>query len=114
MFKITVVNKRTHKPTANDVYIGRPSVLGNPFTHIADKRTLAQYVVGSREQAVQMYREYFLKQIKENKAFRTAFVDLIGKCQYHDVNLVCWCAPQSCHGDILKEQILAWLNPKID
>jgi hypothetical protein len=31
---ITVVNKYKHTPTENDVYIGRGSALGNPFTSI--------------------------------------------------------------------------------
>lgn len=28
-----VVNKRYHIPTQNDVYIGRPSIFGNPYTY---------------------------------------------------------------------------------
>ena len=31
---ITVKNKYTSKPEKNDVYIGRGSPLGNPFTHM--------------------------------------------------------------------------------
>lgn len=49
---IEVKNKRTF--TSGGVYIGRPTILGNPFSHIA-KGTLAKYVVASREQSVESY-----------------------------------------------------------
>ena len=32
-----------------DLYIGRGSKWGNPYTHIKDKNTLAKFVVGTRE-----------------------------------------------------------------
>ena len=41
-----------------DVYIGRPSKWGNPFTHIKDGKTLAKYVVNSRYEAIEAYREW--------------------------------------------------------
>ena len=75
-----------------DVYIGRPSKWGNPFTHIKDKKTRAEFVVSSRQEAVEKYREYILKSdlLKEVH-------ELKGKV------LGCWCSPQACHGDILAE-----------
>lgn len=46
-----------HKHKAHyDVYIGRPSKWGNPFSHKAG--TLAQYRVASREEAIARYREW--------------------------------------------------------
>lgn len=78
----------------NEVYIGRPSKWGNPFTHLKST-TQAKYRVDTREQAIEAYREwitngdgkYLLKDLHELK----------------DKILVCWCKPQSCHGDILIE-----------
>lgn len=78
-----------------DVYIGRPSKWGNPFTHKPQGSTLAQHVVGSREEAVEAYRrwitsgagQYLLKDLHELK----------GK------TLGCWCSPNACHGDVLAE-----------
>lgn len=80
-----------------DVYIGRPSKWGNPFTHIQDGRTLAKYVVSSREEAVKSYQDWIttgegshlLKDLHELK----------------DKTLGCWCHPKLCHGDILKNLI---------
>lgn len=41
-----------------DVYIGRPSKWGNPFTHLSDRKTRAEFIVASREEAIGRYEEY--------------------------------------------------------
>lgn len=80
-----VVNKRTHKPTPNDVYIGRPSKWGNPFVIGRD---------GTREEVVAKYK----KLARNNKKLcEAAKKELRGK------TLVCFCKPLACHGDILEE-----------
>ena len=73
-----------------DVYIGRPSMWGNPFSH--KEGTLAQYKVGSREEAIQAYEKWF-RDSPELVAHAKRV--LKGKV------LGCWCAPQACHGDVL-------------
>ena len=35
-----------------DIYIGRPSEWGNPYTHIKSEATLAKFVVRTREEAI--------------------------------------------------------------
>ena len=85
---MTVLNKRV---SSNGVYIGRPSKWGNPFTHIA-KGTLAQYVVKDRDEAVAKFEEYIRARPDLMEAAKR---ELKGK------DLVCWCAPLSCHGDVL-------------
>jgi hypothetical protein len=74
-----------------DVYIGRPSKWGNPYTHIADKETLAEFIVETREEAIAKYSDY----IKNKPELMNALCELEGKV------LGCWCSPKSCHGDIL-------------
>ena len=84
-----------HKKDKYDVYIGRPSKWGNPFTH--KNGTLAKNVLPTREEAVEAYRnwitkgegQYLLKYLPELK----------------DKTLGCWCHPQSCHGDVLAELV---------
>lgn len=73
-----------------DVYIGRPSPWGNPFSH--KDGTLAQYKVTSRKEAVAEYERWVKAQpvLVEKIKFM-----LKGKV------LGCWCAPKSCHGDVL-------------
>lgn len=74
-----------------DVYIGRPSKWGNPFSHKDD--TLAEFRVKNRKEAIEKYREYILK----NKELMDSLKELEGKV------LGCWCKPQACHGDVLVE-----------
>lgn len=107
MTQIIVVNKRIHKPTRNDFYIGRPSPLGNPFTHIADKKTLAHRIVGSREEAIEAYQEYFKEEIRNSNSTVSHEFDRLERfVQDRDiVYLVCWCAPKGCHGDVLKAEL---------
>ena len=99
---IKVVNKKTHKPTKQDIYIGRPSALGNPFTHMKRGDTLAKYKVDTREEAVSSYAKYLAEKWKIKDPKICEELDHIyDMTLYHDVNLVCWCAPMSCHGDAI-------------
>lgn len=66
-------------------YIGRPSPFGNPFVIGRD---------GSRDEVIAKYRAYIeaRPQLKE-----------LARKQLRGLNLVCWCAPLACHGDVLLE-----------
>lgn len=102
---IRVVNKYKHTPTETDVYIGRGSVLGNPFTGSKDlPKTKAKYQVANREEAVAAYKDYLYQEIaNDNVDFLTAINTI---CELGSgeavVNLICFCAPKACHGDIIK------------
>src|ERR1700735_3441826 len=74
-----------------DIYIGRPSKWGNPFSH--KDGTLAKYKVHTREAAVEAYRKWIT--VGDGKYLLEHLHELKGK------TLGCWCKPQSCHGDIL-------------
>lgn len=88
---VRVVNRR-REPF--DVYIGRPSKWGNPFSHLPD--TLAKFKVATRQEAIARYREWIVSQPELVEAARR---ELAGKV------LGCWCKPQACHGDVLAEII---------
>lgn len=72
-----------------DIYIGRPSKWGNPYSH--KDGTLAEFKTGSRKEAIAKYEEYLLN----NEDLMNSLHELKGK------NLGCWCKPKGCHGDIL-------------
>lgn len=72
-----------------DVYIGRGSIWGNPYTH--KEGTMAKYVVDSREEAIAKFEEYLLA----NENLMSKIGELRGK------TLGCFCKPKACHGDIL-------------
>lgn len=90
MFKHLVRNKRFE---TFDVYVGRPSKFGNPFSHL-DKGTLAQFKVANRDEAVDKFREWFLAQPELVAAAKR---ELKGK------TLGCWCKPARCHAEVLAE-----------
>lgn len=79
-----VLNKRGGLLTpTNAVYIGRPSKWGNPFEIGRD---------GTRDEVIEKYRAYL-------NANPQLCLDAINELRGKD--LVCWCAPKACHGDIL-------------
>ncbi|MGB3388463.1 MAG: DUF4326 domain-containing protein [Pseudaminobacter sp.] len=81
-----VLNARTvgKAPAPGRVYIGRPSKWGNPFVIGRD---------GSREEVIEKYRAWLASQPE--------LLDALDELRGRD--LVCWCAPQGCHGDVLIE-----------
>lgn len=86
-----VVNKRFQE---YDVYIGRGSKWGNPYTHIKGK-TKAKFFVDSREEAIDKYEEW----IKQQPELLNSLSELKGK------RLGCYCRSSRCHGDILVDLI---------
>lgn len=82
-----------------DVYIGRGSEWGNPFTHIKTSSTKAKFVVNTREESIDKFRWYLIDKITSDPSCLERLKLLKGK------RLGCFCKPKSCHGDILKEVI---------
>ena len=99
---IQVVNKYKTEPTDHDIYIGRGSPLGNPYSSMKDKKTLAAYVCDTREESIEMYEKYLRKRIKErNSDICDELRRIHNLSKNHDINLVCFCKPKPCHGDII-------------
>jgi hypothetical protein len=80
----TVVNRKSG--AHYDVFIGRPSVFGNPFR-------IGEH--GNRVQVIEMYEQYARQRLKEDAQFREAVKGLYGK------RLGCYCVPLKCHGTVL-------------
>ena len=105
---IKIVNKHRHNPNENetDIYIGRGSVLGNPYTSISDKQTKAKYITNSREESIEFYEIYLREKIKEkDKVICSELNRLWLLSKTKDLNFVCFCSPKKCHGDIIKKII---------
>lgn len=75
-------NKKHGTAPADAVYIGRPSKWGNPFVIGRD---------GNREQVIAKFEEWILGQPQ----LLAQLHEIKGK------DLVCFCAPEACHGDVL-------------
>lgn len=78
-----VLNRRRDAIPADAVYIGRPGKWGNPFAIGRD---------GDRATVIARYRAWLLSRPDVVDAARR---ELAGR------DLVCWCAPEACHGDVL-------------
>lgn len=85
-----VENKRTYDGPG--IYVGRPTVWGNPFTHISTPNR-AEHIVSSREESIARYREYALRRLESDPRWLDPLMDAEA--------LVCWCAPLDCHADVL-------------
>lgn len=105
---ITVYNRtrEIHDGPYNFPIFRGKSCLSNPYTHIKDKQTKALFVVSDRDEAIDMYSNYFDIMYGSDKEF-TNEVDRIydafknGK----DVYLECYCVPKRCHGDIIADKL---------
>src|SRR3954447_7860568 len=91
-----VLNARGRKPNEvgpNEVYIGptrdgwRKSKWVNPF------RVRHNASQDQRAYVIAIYRRW----VQQQPDFLAALPELRGK------DLVCWCAPEACHGDVLLE-----------
>lgn len=109
---ITVANIRTSKDK-NGVYIGRPmprqrlggSPLANPYKLSRNDRNKE----GARSAALLMYRLWLKDCLAGDTPQRREFDRLVALARAGDLTLLCWCAPQSCHGDVIKQAIEAYL-----
>ena len=91
---ITVASKRNG---ATGEYIGRPSLLGNPFAIGRD---------GTRDEVIAKYREWLWDEYQNDvSGISSELKRLAALAQSGDLTLVCWCAPLPCHGDVIKAAI---------
>ena len=104
---VTIYNKRYDDASPDAVYVGRPTLWGNPFTHIKDKATAADFIVDTLAESIESYTQWLRHQFPklDTKAAQDFFGPLVGK------DLICWCAPHDgaehttrplfCHAQIL-------------
>jgi hypothetical protein len=84
------VYKKGNAPD-NAVYIGRGSAWGNPYVIGKD---------GDRLEVIEKYRVWAYNKFVEDQGYGIDWLEsLRGK------DLVCFCAPLACHGDVLLEMI---------
>lgn len=95
---IRVVNKYAGVPSGgHHEYIGRPSVLGNPYRIGID---------GDRAQVIEKFRAHLDEVLQDpTHPVTRRITELALIARDGDLFLVCFCAPKSCHGDVIKEAI---------
>lgn len=85
-----VYNKHHINAPANAVYIGRGSKWGNPFVIGKD---------GSREDVIAKFKAHISS---SESLMSEAKNELAGK------DLLCFCSPKACHGDVLLDIALSY------
>lgn len=110
MNKIFIVNKRLHSPTKNDFYIGRGSALGCPFTILPLEKTKAVYQCSTKEEAIDKYEGYLNEMIDNgDKEICDRLNEMYLKALDEDINLVCYCSPDRCHGEVIRSLLISKL-----
>lgn len=99
---IRVVSKRAGgvKAKANEtiVYIGRPSVLGNPYPMNSENE---------RNTVIEKYRKWLGGQYNSGTGAVRKELEALAKRVRNGENIAleCWCAPCKCHGDVIVKAI---------
>jgi hypothetical protein len=95
---IKVVNCKHFKGLA--VYIGRPSIFGNPFP-------INRF--NDRSAVIKKYRKWLWTELQKDGKLKAEFIKLANLASKENLNLSCWCKQPNrevaCHGDVLKAAI---------
>ena len=99
---IQIRNK--HDYHGGGTYVGRPTPLGNPYEIGKD---------GNREQVIAKYREWLIAEMEKDGPPMRMFVSLFDEYRYSGrLILICWCYPQRCHAEVIKEMIMSAYREK--
>jgi hypothetical protein len=101
--KTKVVNLRKHR---YDVYIGRGSEFGNPYTHLPVDKTIAEFQVRTRDESIEKFKEYFYNKLETDDEFLYAVYKLKGKvlgCYCTDCDYYVKGTKMVCHGQVIQE-----------
>ena len=93
--KINILNK--HKTFQKGEYIGRGSPLGNPFKIGPD---------GTREEVVAKYDDWLTDKInRQDPEIINELTRLYYIAEKGELNLICFCSPKLCHGEIIRREL---------
>lgn len=91
LYPIAVVNK--HHGVQGE-YIGRGSPLGNPYPITTES---------PREVVIDKYVDYINERLKQNDpVILKELSRLYNIAKVQPLNLMCFCSPKLCHGDVIK------------
>ncbi len=108
---IAVLSK---KSGAKGTYIGRNGKkygeVDSPLANIFQMEC-----EGDRDWVIEQYRKWLWGKVKRGEGKEwDELIRLLGLLRSgHELKLVCWCAPQKCHGDVIKACLLWMLQEGI-
>lgn len=101
---VYIVNLKFYKGPHE--YCGRPSVLGNPYSH--KPGTLAKFKVNSVDEAVESYDSYIRNEIENGNIEIINELKRLRDIKNSEANLIlgCWCFPFTrCHCEVIESII---------
>lgn len=105
---VYIYNTKTedHTMHPNNIPIYRGTLFGNPYTFDGKRSNLARLSFRTRQEAISAYAIYFNEMLKHNDMFKRAFDMLYEKYKNgEDIYLQCFCHPEPCHGEIIKNAL---------
>ncbi len=106
MLNLQVTNgKKTGFIGHDKIYIGRINKTYNlPSSLLQNKFTIGRD--GNRQEVVEKYRQWLWSEVKKKDEVFNELVRIVKKVKAGEkLELVCWCKPYNCHGDIVKRCI---------
>ena len=99
-----IVNVKTYGGIAKAreagvVYCGRPTCVGNPYTHLNGVKNTVK--VATRQEAIRKYKQWLWDKICRRDP---AIIGFLNSLTENSI-LGCWCVPEPCHCEVL---IQAW------
>ena len=97
---IEILNLRQpHTSEPYDVIVDRRSVLGNRFLMVGEE---------SRDAVCDAYIEWFEEMVSKKREGVMAKLGHLQKLykQFGKLRLFCWCAPQRCHAETIRDYLL--------
>jgi hypothetical protein len=84
-------------------YVGRPSPLGNPFVIGRN---------GDRAAVIARYRQWLRDCIIAGDPRVSGELERLARlaCERGQLTLVCWCAPEACHAEVIRDILLDMLG----
>lgn len=115
MRRIMVVNgKNLVRSGGKRFYVGRKSSwkeeLGRDFSGLGNPFLIGKD--GDREDVVRKYMVWLIPKLKKGREDleKELFFMLVDEVKENDIELVCWCKPALCHGDVLKKFVEMYLR----
>lgn len=101
--EILILNRHHETPSRYPRhYIGRGSVMGNPYPIDRDK---------SRDQVCDLYEQWW-ETNKTDPVVKETLGIMCNQIKEHGgIELMCFCAPKRCHGETIKRELQRMLEP---
>jgi hypothetical protein len=106
---ILVHNARQPLPAGyTPIYVGRKTTyrpeFGADFSILSNPYTIRKH--GTREDVMALYRQWLPARLQAQSAEARAVEGLVERVRAGEkLLLICWCAPQACHGDVIGAEI---------